>query len=144
MDQNNQVHQIAPGLTRTLLDNNTISVYTFYDNRRETIDAWFHKLLSSHDEWNAQRPYLIIHDLSRTFFTPYFRKRVRDIVNFSRADLRGAYAVVLPNSLAGHLMGLFLRRDLPAPVYVARAGVFHKFDEALEWLRQMRSDFAQS
>lgn len=137
-----QPDRIAPGLTHLFIDDGAVAVYTFYNNRRETIDAWYEALRGQHDSWDASQTYLILHDVSRVFFTPYFRTRANDVMALERTDLVGAYAVLLPNSLIGHVMRLFLDRDLRRTVHQTTGETFTDYDDALKWLRGMRKQFA--
>lgn len=137
-----QPDRIASGLTHQYLEDDAVAVYTFYDNRRETIDAWYEALREQHDIWDASQAYLILHDVSRVFFTPYFRKRANDVMALERTDLVGAYAVVLPASLIGHIMRLFLDRDLQKAVHQTSGETFTDYDDALKWLRDMRKQIA--
>jgi hypothetical protein len=137
-----QPNAVSPGLTRQRVDDDTVSVYTFYDNRRETIDAWYEKLHELHYSWDASQPYLILHDVSRVFLTPYFRKRANDVMALDRTDLIGAYAVLLPDSIVGHIMRLFLNRDLQSTSHQTTGVSFNQYDDALNWLREKRREFA--
>lgn len=134
--------ELTPGLTRQRIDNDTVSVYTFYNNRRETIDAWYEKLRDSHDKWDASQPYLILHDVSRVFLTPYFRRRANEVMALERTDLVGAYAVLLPDSLVGQIFRIFLNRDLHRASHRTTGESFNSYDDALNWLREMRNEFA--
>lgn len=135
--------ELASGLTRHTLDHGSIVVYTFRNNRRATIDAWANRVINTSETWPDDRPYLILYDLSRTFLSPYFRKRANDVNTIPRPEIFGAYAVVLPDSVVGQLIRLFVKRDLPPPTYYAESEVFTAFDEAVVWLRKVREEFTQ-
>ena len=141
-NSNNTLEVLADGLKRQLYDNGQIVVYTLETTRRETIDTWAEIVIDRLKKWPEGKPYLVIHDASRIFLTPHLRIRSQEIAETPREDVQGAYAVVLPSSVVGQLMKLFVRRKLAANKTGRQANVFTSLEEALIWLREIQNTFA--
>ncbi len=131
-----EIEVLADGLKRQQYDEGRIVVYTLETTRRETIDQWAEIVIERLKQWPAQKPYLVVHDASRIFLTPHLRMRSQEIAQTPRADVKGAYAVVLPSSVVGQLMKIFINRKLAANQTGRLSSVFTSLEDALNWLRK--------
>ena len=130
--------EIVSGLTRHGLDDDTIGVYTFTSTARSTLDGWYDWIRSLSQTWDATRPFLILYDVSHVYLNPYFRQRANDIQHLNRAEIYGATAILLPDSLWGNIIKAFVKRDLAKANYRSEMEVFTKMEAGVQWLRHMR------
>lgn len=131
-----QIEVLADGLKRQQYDDGQITVYILETTRRDTIDKWAEIVIDCLRNWPAEKPYLVIHDASQIFLTPHLRMHSQKIAEMPRPDVEGAYAVVLPSSVVGQLMKIFINRKLATNQTGRRASVFTSLEDALSWLRQ--------
>ena len=125
------------GLSEEWLDDHTIRVFTFHNNRRETIDTWAEAVHDIVRTWPTDKPYFILYDASQIFLTPYLRERSQAIGRIKRPGLHGYYAVVMPSSVTGKVLSSYLENEMERG-YQATFDFFSTREEGLEWLRAQR------
>jgi hypothetical protein len=128
------VEQLGHGLSREWLLDRRIVVYTARDASRPVVDAWVETFKKDIVAWPADRPFLVMHDLSAKNIaaTPYGRRRAQEMVDI-RPDLKGRAAIVVANTFTMHLVELFLRNQKQHTPRLRR--LFFSREKAFEWLK---------
>ena len=141
METNITTETIAGGVTKTTHVNDGIVVLSVQDSHRQSIDTWVVTVEELVKTWPEDQPYKVIHDASKVFFSPYFRRQAEYIANRT-VEIRGEdyqinIAIVLADNPTSHILRLFLRRFL-RPSYVAwRMEMFNQVEAALLWMRSL-------
>ncbi len=126
------VEWLSAGVSREWLFDKKVAVYTVLNASRESVDTWAETCKTDINNWPANQPVLLMHDLSAKgiALTPYARERSQAIAA-TRPESRGRIAVVLSSSLAASLIQLFLRTEKRTP-RIHRA--FSSREKGLAWL----------
>ncbi len=126
--------QLSPTVRREWLLDGRIVVYVLTSSSRATADVWVEAFKADIMRWPADRPFLVLHDLSAKTVaaTPYAVWRAKEMVN-SRQDLGGRAALVLSNSITAHMTELFLARQPQKP---RLRQAFYNREKAIEWLKR--------
>jgi hypothetical protein len=129
------VEQLPHGITREWMLDRRIVIYSGINTPRASVDSWFEAFKEDLLAWPADRPYLVVHDLTHknVALTPYARKRAQDMI-FLRPDLKGRSALIMRNTFASHLIELFLRQQRQTPRI---RHVFYNREKAVAWLREL-------
>jgi hypothetical protein len=124
--------QLSRGVRREWLLDGRILVYVLTSSSRETADVWVETFKADIMRWPADRPFLVLHDLTAKTVaaTPYAVWRAKEMVQ-ARPDLAGRAALVLSNTITAHMAELFLRRQRQKP---RLRQVFYSRNKAVEWL----------
>ena len=125
--------QLSAGVRREWLLDGRIVVYVLGNSSRETADVWVETFKADIMRWPADRPFLVLHDLTAKTVaaTPYAVWRAREMVE-SRPELAGRAALVLADTITAHMAELFLRRQRQKP---RLRQVFYERERAIEWLK---------
>lgn len=130
--------QYGYGITRTLIDDNTIVIVrTQGDMSRNAINTWASLIILTMQEWDSERPLAMLHNLShpQQGYTPFSQKRTQDIVNARPEGLKVYSAVVLPRTFMYHIIEMFSR----TPIFKASGQLIKFFNteaQAIIWLRE--------
>lgn len=130
------IEQLSPGVKREWLFAGKIVVYTVTDSRRESVDAWISAFKSDLMGWSADRPFLLIHDISvrDAAATPYLLARVQEMV-LVRPDVRGRAAIILPGNFVDQMIRIFLDRQEKRVTHIPRERkIFASREQAIAWL----------
>ena len=124
------IETVAPGVTLEWLHDGQIPVFTMKTVVRASIDAWIDRLKKLTAEWQANRPFLSLHDISdkNVGATPYFRGRVEEIRTW-RPTGEAHIGLVLPRTIQGKVIQMFVQARKGQPVRV-----FFTREEGLAWL----------
>jgi hypothetical protein len=125
------IEAVAPGITLEWLHDGRIPVFTMATVARTSIDAWIERLKKLTQEWQADRPFLSMHDISdrNVGATPYFRARVEEIPTW-RPEGEAHIALVLPRTIQGKVIQMFVQARKGQPVRI-----FFTREEGLAWLQ---------
>jgi hypothetical protein len=134
MQNPNPIEKIGDGVTREWLFDGQIVVYTLYDIRRSSVDAWIEAVREVVENWSVDQPYLSLQDASRLLaLSPYARTRSKEAADQAiQRGLHGRSAVVLSNHLLSKVIQLFVQHDLSSGTLTR--SVFLNKDEAMQWL----------
>lgn len=117
-----------------------IVCYTLLSSSRQTVDTWAKKAIRVLNTWDENQPYLALYDVSKIVaLTPYGRTRSQEIAEVAQR-VRGAYAVVLSDSVLSHVIRLFVERRLRKQRRTHEHVITHSKAEALEWLQARIKD----
>jgi hypothetical protein len=124
------IETVAPGITLEWLYDGRIPVFTMATVARASIDAWIERLKKLTREWQADRPFLSMHDISdkNVGATPYFRGRVEEIPTW-RPEGEAHIALILPRTIQGKVIQMFVQARKGQPVRI-----FFTREEGLAWL----------
>lgn len=119
------------------LDNERIAKIIALSTRRVDVDQFADTLRDVFSEWPADKPYLLLFDLSRVGVTPYSTKVAGDLAVETPKYLKGRAATLIPNgyfaTVASNALSVITR-----PVH---SNINFKFfrpsneEAALDWLR---------
>lgn len=140
MDSN--IEEIIPGITRQLLDDDTIALIISADAERHKVDVWAQTVIDLMTNWPKDRPYIAVYDVSQSAITPYTRKKSEEVAQVGAKVLKDhpvGYALVLPSSVLGNIMRVFVQRDIARRYPMWEVGVFTKRDDAVAWARHVRT-----
>jgi hypothetical protein len=134
MQPPNPIEKIGEGVTREWLFERQIVVYTLYDIRRASVDAWTNAVRDVIDQWSPDQPYLSLQDASRLVtLSPYARNRSKETAEFAlQRGLHGRSAVVLANNLLSQVIRMFVQHDLSTGT-LHRSAFLDK-EAGLQWL----------
>lgn len=93
-------------------EDHSLVIFTIQNSNRETIDEYIEANLDILRNWDQSDPIYKIQDLSHKNlnFTPYFRGRLNEVAaSIKERKLNVVVAIVVGNSLTGHLMQAFGR-----------------------------------
>jgi hypothetical protein len=142
-----EIVEVYNGITRQLIDNDTIAVIISDDAARDKVDAWSKTILELVANWERDKPYLAVYDVSKSSLTPYTRKKSEEVAQESLRllgkNVEAAYALVLPKTVLGNIMRLFAQRDLARRYPMWQIGVFTEREKALAWIRSVRADLTR-
>ncbi|MCC7449677.1 MAG: hypothetical protein IT324_19820 [Anaerolineae bacterium] len=126
------IEQLSPTLSREWIADGHIVVYTLQDGTRTTIDRWVKAFTADIAAWPEDRPFLVIHDFSarQVTTTPYGREGGDKLVNV-RPEVKGRVAVLLPKTIAAHLIRLFLDQHTKGG---RERRIFTSREDAIKWL----------
>jgi hypothetical protein len=129
------VEQLSSGITREWILDRRIVIYAGVNPARAAIDTWYDAFKTDILAWPADRPYLVLHDLTNknVALTPYARKRAQDMI-YLRPELKGHSALLLRNTFASHLIDLFLRQQRQT---ARERHVFYSREKAIDWLKAL-------
>ena len=145
------MEEIFPGLTREWLFDNRVVSYTLYSPQKAALLAWSESALSTFETWPREKPYLAIHDVSKSgiglFYCaavkndifnigviPEARKRVDEIFE-NDSEWQISLALVVSGSLSGQLSKLLLKENSEKRRFHSKAFFFA--DTAQSWLVNM-------
>lgn len=113
METRSEPEEIIPGLSCEWLYDRRVVVYTLKSASREVVDAWVTTGRQTAQEWPSNLPYLALHDISapNLSLTPYARQQSREALKDLVFD-RARSAVVMPKTIFGNLIRLFIQGDL--------------------------------
>lgn len=139
------VEQVTSYLTREILLDGKIVLFTLYDISPETLEAWAEGNRSAITDWPAEQPFLNIQDFTPVkglTITPAIREKVKVLTGL-RKEQPGRTAIVLANRLTviavQTILGLLtlMRRSK----HVSRERkVFFSRDEAIQWVSGMLAE----
>lgn len=128
------IHPLSPHVTLEWLDTGRMVVLTLKDNSRTAVADWAAIIQAVATDWDTNKPYLALYDLSGIEITPYYRERGLDISDAVQ-HLSGRYAVVLDDGGSMSTMRLYFKMAIEKRS--AREGkIFTDRDKALAWLRE--------
>lgn len=145
MDNVTTIDHIADGITGYWLDDNDIIVIVSSDAAREKVDIWANAIINYVKNWTPGAPYLAVYDVSKSALTPYSRKKSEE-VSKTVLELKGAQypianALVVPGGVVGHIMRLFITREIRRRYPSWNVEVFLNREDAIAWIRGMRDNF---
>jgi hypothetical protein len=118
-----------------------IHVFRLLDSTRRAIDEYYDVIDETRHSWPVDQPFYCIFDVSNraVVMNTYARQRMNELSYSAPDGLHGAYAVVLPNTLVGALIRVFMR-VLPNrnPEFVFEA--FTDYEKALAWVEEQIAD----
>ena len=134
MNNPGAIEKICDGITREWLFDRQIVVYTMYDIRRASVDAWIDAVKHVVEDWRLDQPYLSLQDASRLLtLSPYARTHSKEAAELAiKRGLHGRSAVVLSNNLLSQVIRMFVQHELSTGTLTRQ--VFLAKDEALRWL----------
>ena len=135
MTSPHNVEQLTPHLTRELVDNGRIVIFTITEMTRTTVDAWIEGCLAyMRDCVTKEYPMLVLQDLSdpNVTQTPYSKERGAEATT-AMPELSGRTAFVLPKTAAALRIQFFIRGQ--SNHHRQREAFFDR-DSALAWLRE--------
>jgi hypothetical protein len=98
------------------------------------IDSWFDFLEARLVAWPADKPYLVLYDVTHpsVSLTPYMQKKAKQL-NHLRPDVSGRIAILSQASIIAHMFQFFARMLVKNS---RPARIFFKEEDALNWLRE--------
>lgn len=131
----NDEFQLTEGVWIHTLDDDRILVVRCSTIQREAVDTLIVWLKERIEQWDAQKPWLAVYDLTLpgAMLTPYMRARVAEI-NDVRQEVKGRVAMIMRRDTTASLLSMFamIRTHSSRQLRVW----FHRAD-ALVWLREL-------
>lgn len=141
METNITTETVSAGVIKTTYVDDGIVVLAVQDSHRESIDTWVETVEELVKVWPDEQPYKVIHDASKVFFSPYFRKQAEYIsertVEIRGEDYQVNIAIVLADNPTSHILRLFLRRFIRPSYSAWRMEMFNQVEAALLWMRNL-------
>lgn len=132
----NQMEQLADGLTRHYLHHGQIVVFTFENIHQHTMDAWTDAVRNGLAVAPADRPYLSIYNflpVENPSFTPYTRKKASELTPLM-PNIKGRTALIMRRSLVSQIVSLFLRTQ---GNQARKRQVFFKLEDGIKWCEEL-------
>ncbi len=143
------VEQLTPYLTRELLQDGKIVLFTLYDISPQTLEAWAEGNKAAISDWPVDQPFLNIQDFTPVkglTITPAIREKVKVLTGL-RKEQPGRTAIVIASRLTviavQTILGLLtlMRRSK----HVSRERkVFFSREEAIEWVNGMLKEVSRT
>lgn len=129
------VDDLGSSFTIEWYHNRQIVLCALNDSRHQAVDAVFEFLTNLIEMWPSERPYLSIYDATRSRFSfnPYLRHKATELMR-RYPDKDGRTAILLPQTLLGQVLRLFVNVDLLPLSKGREIRIFFSRDEALDWL----------
>ncbi len=108
------------------------------NSQRVSIDAWYNEVVEIVTTWPDDKPYRVLHNAEKIFFSQYFRKQA-EAISAKTVEIRGTdypinIAILMADNPTSQLIRLFMKRFLEKTYDAWQVKLFTKHDEALEWL----------
>ena len=132
-------HNVLTDLVVEWVFHGQIMIYTFQVLNEQSIHHWSQLAHDHGSEWPADKPYLVLYDLTKISQHPRFRQHVESIVYNLPTHVEGRCAVVMPNNVHTSILRQFMRGELRArSTFGSRIEreIFASRREALVWLAQ--------
>lgn len=140
--------EFCAGVTCEWFHNNHIVVYTLHDPRKSVLAAWSSAVLDMLESWPQDKPYLAVHDISRSGVgllycaavaddifnigvVPEARPQIDEMIT-ARPNWQVGLSVVLAGSLSGRLSKLLMKSGADDNRVQSRAFFFR--DKAIDSL----------
>ncbi|MCI0709722.1 MAG: hypothetical protein L0154_06115 [Chloroflexi bacterium] len=141
MENNITTETVGTGVIKTTYVDDGIVVLSVQDSHRESIDTWVKTVEELVKTWPDNQPYKVIHDASKVFFSPYFRRQA-EYISKRTVEIRGEdyqinIAIVLADNPTAHILRLFLRRVIRPSFSAWRMEMFNQVETALSWMRNL-------
>lgn len=129
---------LAPGITFERIHDGQIAVFKLADISRVSIDAWVTKTKDITGDWNNERPFMALTQVSGKYLnlTPYLRSRMQEISKWN-PEIWAFTAVVLPKSFFVYLMSNFIPT---LKLRNTQSRVFQTYEQALQWLEKVLAE----
>lgn len=104
IDSDPAIEALGNGVTRRRICDDQITIYTVVGVGIKPTDAWVDGILDEIKEWDVTKPYLSLHDLSRSGTSPYGYQRTRSLFEQAPEGMIIRFVVVMPNTFIGKIM----------------------------------------
>lgn len=124
---------------RTILHDGQVHLYEFETMLRQELDVFFDQFTPILHEWDSEKPYLMVFDLthSEISFSPYFKRRAYALIPvFVERDIRGKRALVVRKNVVGRILNAFSKGIQIHSQQRIQARTFFDRQEALRWIAE--------
>lgn len=122
------------GVTREMLHDGKVVVYTINKMTRVALDSWVEASLDSLTHYAEDQTLRVIHHVSslREMLSPYARQSIQRVTNASE-NYQGYTAIVIQSSITAQLLKIIMRQ-VSRVVRQWTVRFFTDKEKAMEWL----------
>lgn len=150
--------EIAPGITREVVYEGRIYIYTIHTIEKSSISEWIRSLLRTMEEAPKDYPFLVVYDFSHTpkggsymaftqyyltslGFTPSGNQKVEAIFE-ANPEFKACLATILTPTLSGRATKTALSYT-PSRERI-KDKIFFNLESALKWLQRIADSYEES
>lgn len=127
---------VTENVLRYWLYDKRVVVYEPQGFDRQTTDEWYNTVSETLANWDKDKPMIAVHDMRKATLTPYTRHRASQLTKENK-HLHGHSIIVIPDTLIGNFMKIFLNTVLSRVQPNIQRHMFFTMEDVYSLLDQM-------